>query len=739
MKFTNGYWLTKPEYDLHFAIESYSATITDKSLRIICPSVPICGRGDIMNHATLTVTFSAPIEDVIRVSVEHFRGVVQRGPYLDLKESPVIPEITETDEAWTFRSGRAAAVISKAKKGWRITYTGDGNKLTESEYHGMAHAYCKPTGKDYMIDSLNLDVGELVYGLGERFTAYVKNGQVVNMWNGDGGTASELAYKNTPFYMTNRGYGVLVESSSDVSFEVASEKVERVQFSQEGQKMTYDLIYGGTPKGVLQRYTDLTGKPSLPPAWSFGLWLSTSFTTSYDEQTVTSFIDGMAERDIPLSVFHFDCFWMKENHLTDLTWDPDTFPDPEGLLKKLKERGLHICCWLNSYISQESSMFEEGLKGGYFLHKENGDVWQTDLWQPGTAILDVTNPAAREWYAGKLRKLMAMGVDAFKTDFGERIPVRGIRYFDGSDPLRMHNYYTYLYNKMVFETIEAYRGKGDALVFARSATVGSQQFPVHWNGDSSASFMSMAETLRSGLSIAHSGFAFWSHDIAGFEQTASPDVYKRWAAFGLLSSHSRLHGSSSYRVPWNFDEESVEVVSFFTKLKNRLMPYLYGAAAEAHRTGIPVMRPMMLEFPDEIGCEACDRQYMLGANLLVAPVMHADHHVDYYLPEGTWTSLLTDEKSVGGNWKRETHGFLSLPLMVRPNSVIPMGKVDSRPDYDYTDGAELHVFQPADGELTVTIPDLSGETAAVYNLNIKNGQVSVKTDSIKPYSVIVHH
>jgi alpha-D-xyloside xylohydrolase len=291
---------------------------------------------------------------------------------------------------------------------------------------------------------------------------------------------------------------------------------------------------------------------------------------------------------------------------------------------------------------------------------------------------------------------------------------------------------------MVFETIEAYRGKGDALVFARSATVGSQQFPVHWNGDSSASFMSMAETLRSGLSIAHSGFAFWSHDIAGFEQTASPDVYKRWAAFGLLSSHSRLHGSSSYRVPWNFDEESVEVVRFFTKLKNRLMPYLYGAAAEAHRTGIPVMRPMILEFPEEIGCEACDRQYMLGANLLAAPVMHADHHVDYYLPEGVWTSLLTEETSAGGCWKRETHGFLSLPLMVRPNSVIPMGKVDSRPDYDYTDGVELHVFRPTDGELTVTIPDLNGETAAVYTLETKNGRVSVKTDSTKPYSVIVH-
>ena len=738
MKFTNGYWVNRPEYDLHFAIQSYTATITEDALRIICPSVPVSGRGDIMNHAALTVTFTAPMEDVIRVSVEHHRGTVKKGPYFELNERPVKPEITETETEYTFRSGRAKAVISKAYKGWSVTYYGDGKKLTQSEYHAMAHAWNKETGKEYMIDSLNLDVGERVYGLGERFTAYVKNGQVVDIWNGDGGTASELAYKNVPFYMTNRGYGILVENSSDVSFEVASEKVERVQFSLEGQKLTYDVIYGGTPKGILERYTDLAGKPALPPAWSFGLWLSTSFTTSYDEKTVTSFIDGMAQRDIPLSVFHFDCFWMKENHLTDLTWDPDTFPDPEGLLKKLKDRGLHISCWLNPYIAQESNMFDEGVEKGYFLHKENGDVWQTDMWQPGMAILDVTNPEARAWYADRLRALQRMGVDAFKTDFAERIPVRGIVYHDGSDPLRMHNYYTYLYNKLVFETIEECRGKGDAVLFARSATVGGQQFPIHWNGDSSATYMSMAETLRSGLSISHSGFSFWSHDIAGFEQTATADVYKRWAAFGLLSSHSRLHGSQSYRVPWLFDEEANDVVRKFSRLKNRLMPYLYGTAVEAHERGIPVLRPMMFEFPDSIACETCDTQYMLGANLLVAPIMYEDGHVDYYLPQGEWTSLLSDETVVGDTWRRETHDYLSLPLMARPNSVVPMGSCEERPDYDYTDGLELHVFRPEDGEIVVKVPDTKGNIAAVYTVSTVNGEVTVKTDSAKPYSVIVH-
>ena len=738
MKFTDGYWLNKPEFDFNFAIQAFSASHTRDALRVVCATVPIDGRGNLLNHGTLTVTFTAPMPDVIRVQVEHFLGVADHGPHFELECDPVEPVITETEDAWTFSSGRARAVVSKANRGWRVTYEGDGKPLTESEYHGMAHAHNRDTGRNYMIDSLTLDVGERVYGLGERFTEYVKNGQSVDIWNGDGGTASEMAYKNVPFYMTNRGYGVLVEDPSDVSFEVASEKVERVQFSLQGEKLVYDVIYGETPKGVLEKYTALTGRPALPPAWSFGLWLSTSFTTSYDERTVTSFIDGMAERDIPLSVFHFDCFWMKENHLTDLTWDPDVFPDPEGLLKKLKARGLHICCWLNPYISQESSMFAEGVRRGYFIKKENGDVWQTDMWQPGTAILDVTNSWAREWYAEKLRKLMAMGVDAFKTDFGERIPVRGVKYFDGSDPLRMHNWYTYLYNQMVFEAIAAYRGEGDAVVFARSATVGGQKFPVHWNGDSSASFRSMAETLRSGLSIAHSGFGFWSHDIAGFEQTATADVYKRWAVFGLLSSHSRLHGSSSYRVPWLFDDEANEVVKKFARLKNRLMPYLYGAAVEAHEKGVPVLRPMLLEFPDSIACETCDRQYMLGANLLVAPVMHADGHVDYYLPQGVWTSLLSGETAVGDTWRRETHDFLSLPLMARPNSVIPLGANEEKPDYDYCDGLELHVFRPEDGVITVTVPDLKGNVAATYAVRTEGGETTVETDCDKPYRLVVH-
>ena len=559
------------------------------------------------------------------------------------------------------------------------------------------------------------------------------------MWNADGGTASELAYKNVPFYMTNRGYGVFVEDTSDVSFEIASEKVERAQFSVEGETLVYDVIYGKTPKGTLDLYTAMTGRPPLLPAWSFGLWLSTSFTTNYDEETASSFIDGMAQRDIPLSVFHFDCFWMKGCNWCDFVWDPETFPDPEGMLKRYHEKGLKLCCWINPYIAQQSPLFMEGMENGYLIKKTNGDVWQTDLWQPGMGIVDVTNPAARAWYCGYLKKLLNMGVDCLKTDFGERIPVKDIAYFDGSSPLHMHNYYTFLYNQMVFETIKEVRGEGEAILFARSATAGGQQFPVHWGGDNSASYVSMAETLRAGLSMSHSGFGYWSHDISGFESTAPADVYKRWVQFGMLSSHSRLHGSGSYRVPWLFDEESVDVVRAFAKLKNRLMPYLYAAMVEAHEHGTPMMRPMTLEFPCDPACDALDRQYMFGESLLVAPVFRKDGTVDYYLPDGEWTSLLSGEKAEGGHWRRETHDFMSLPLMVRPGTVLPLGARDDKPDYDYADGVELHVYGLNDGESReVRLYALNGAVSAVYTVTMENGAAKVKTDSTLPYKVIVH-
>jgi alpha-D-xyloside xylohydrolase len=607
---------------------------------------------------------------------------------------------------------------------WRVEYKAGERVITSSNSRGMGFVDT-PDGR-FIHEQLSIGVGECVYGMGERFLAFVKNGQVVDIWNEDGGTSSEQSYKNIPFYLTNRGYGVFVNHPEKVSFEVASEKVERVQFSVPGESLEYFIIYGPTPKEIIERYTALTGRPALPPAWSFGLWLSTSFTTDYNEETVTGFIRAMAAYDIPLHVFHFDCFWMKEFNWCDFKWDNRCFPDPEGMLKRLKEQGLHICVWINPYIAQHSALFDEAMAGGYLLKKPNGCVWQWDNWQAGMGIVDFTNPKACDWFKSKLRVLLEMGVDTFKTDFGERIPT-DVVYYDGSNPIKMHNYYTYLYNKTVFDLLKEVRGEGDAVVFARSATAGGQQFPVHWGGDSTATFESMAESLRGGLSLGLSGFGFWSHDIGGFEQTASSDVYKRWAAFGLLSSHSRLHGSSSYRVPWVYDEEAVDVLASFTKLKCSLMPYLYNTARQAHEKGSPMLRAMFLEFPDDPACDYLDLQYMFGDSLLVAPVFTHDGSINYYVPAGLWTSLVNGNTVEGPRWMRETCDFMSLPLLVRPNTVLPVSGRTDRPDYDYSDDVTLKVFQLENGRhIRVEIPTLTGNTETIFDVQREGNIIHIQ-------------
>jgi alpha-D-xyloside xylohydrolase len=321
-----------------------------------------------------------------------------------------------------------------------------------------------------------------------------------------------------------------------------------------------------------------------------------------------------------------------------------------------------------------------------------------------------------------------MGVDCFKSDFGERIPT-DVVWADGSDPERMHNFYTHLYNETVFEVLRERRGEGEAVLFARSATAGGQRFPVHWGGDSTTTFESMAETLRGGLSLSLCGFGFWSHDIGGFEGTPDAAVFKRWVAFGLLSSHSRLHGNQSYRVPWLFDEEAVDVLRRFTRLKCRLMPYLYRAAVVAHRDGIPTMRPMVAGFPDDPACAHLDRQYLLGPDLLVAPVFTADGDVSYYVPAGRWTDFLSGEVVEGPRWVRERRGFDSVPLLVRPGSAIPIGAREDRPDYDFADGVTLELFELADGRrVEVEVPTEKGATGARFEVERAGREVRIRRD-----------
>jgi len=720
MKFTDGYWQLRPGVSRLSPAGVESVEAGERSLTAFAPAQRIDKRGDTLNQPLFTVTLDAPAEGVIGVRIVHHAGGLPARPAFELQTDDVHPVKVEVDDtAARLTSGDLTAVLSLDGP-WDLRFEDSRGELTGSGARSVG-LITDAEGRQYLHEQLALGVGESIYGLGERFGPLVKNGQVVDIWNADGGTSSEQAYKNVPFYSSSRGYGVFVDTPAHVSFEVGSEVVSRNQFSVEGQELRYLVFAGPTPKDVLRRYTGVTGRPARVPAWSMGLWLSTSFTTDYNEPTVASFVDGMAARDLPLSVFHFDCFWMRQFHWCDFVWDPIAFPDPGGMVQRLKERGLRVSLWINPYIAQRSILFEEGRAHGYLLKRPDGSVWQWDKWQAGMAIVDFTNPAATAWYRSKLQALIDLGVDCFKTDFGERIPT-DVSWYDGSDPERMHNYYPHLYNKAVFDLLRENRGDGDAVLFARSATAGGQQFPVHWGGDCESTFEAMAESLRGGLSLASSGFGYWSHDIGGFEGTPDAAVFKRWVPFGLLSSHSRLHGSGSYRVPWAFDEEAVTVLRRFTKLKLSLMPYLAEVAEQAHETGTPMMRPMALEFPDDPGVAHLDRQYMLGPDLLVAPVLSTDGVVTFYLPDGLWTSLLTGEQLRGARWFTQQHGFDTLPVFVREGAVLAVGAVDDRPDYEWADGVELRWFHPAeDAVRRVRLPRPGGGTAAVVELTYTNG------------------
>lgn len=736
MKFSNGCWLNKEGVTTYSPAEIYNVETNGKSVNLYVPCNKVNHRGDTLGGPVITMKLSSPIPDVIRVQLVHYKGISKKGPEFEINDQNADIDIINDDSTFKMTSGSLSLRINK-NTGWSMDFLNGDEKLTSSGFRNMAYVKTAEEG-NFMRDQLSLSVGELIYGLGERFTPFVKNGQTVDIWNEDGGTSTEQSYKNIPFYVSNKGYGVFVNHPEKVSFEVGSEKVTKVQFSVPGESLDYYIINGPSIKKVLENYTNLTGKPALPPAWTFGLWLTTSFTTNYDEKTVTSFVDGMAERDIPLHVFHFDCFWMKDYNWCNFEWDKRVFPDPEGMIQRLKKKGLRICVWINPYIAQESKLFDEAAEKGYLIKRANGDVWQWDMWQSGMGIVDFTNPGACKWFADKLSYLVDMGVDCFKTDFGERIPT-DVVYYDGSDPVKMHNYYTYLYNKVVFDLLKEKRGRGEAALFARSATVGGQKFPVHWGGDCSADYESMAESLRGGLSLCMSGFGFWSHDIGGFESTSSADVYKRWAAFGLLSSHSRLHGSTSYRVPWVYDEEACDVVRYFSKLKCSLMPYLFRIAYETSKTGVPVMRSMVLEFQEDVACYYIDRQYMLGDSLLVAPIFNDRGEADYYLPKGKWTNFFTGDVVDGGTWIREKHDYMSIPLMVRPNSIVAVGSQNKKPDYDYADGVTLHVFQlENDKEISTTVLGMNGEVELKVSIYSSDNIISVNCEGgQKPFSILL--
>ncbi|WP_327053972.1 alpha-xylosidase [Halomicrococcus gelatinilyticus] len=512
---------------------------------------------------------------------------------------------------------------------------------------------------------------EKLYGAGEQFVEFDRRGRELDLWHEEPlGTETPRAYKNVPFHLSTKGYGMLVDTTARVHYDFGKSSTASASVSVDDDVFAFVFFYGPAFTDVLQRYTALTGRPSRPPKWSFGTWMSRLGYESREQLEAVA--ARLREEAIPCDVLHLDPFWMRDRSSTDLEWDTDQFPDPEEMIAGLDDDGFHLSLWEHPHVPVGTDAFETGAEEDYFVTDGTGKPYVMDHTCQGDyrgALVDFTDPDAVEWWKDEHRRLLAMGVDVFKTDYGEYVPEDAV-FANGRSGRSMHNLYPYLYNEAVYETVAEVNGAEEAVVWGRSAWTGSQRFPMHWGGDPQTTWNGMAAALRGGLSASLSGIAFWSHDIGGFRGTPSDALYARWAQFGLLSSNARCHGTTP-REPWAFGEDVLDLFRRYARLRYSLLPYVYTYAEIAARTGLPVVRPLVLEYQDDPATHRLDTQYLLGSDLLVAPVFQEAGTCDVYLPDGEWVDFWTEERHPGGQYVTVDAPLETMPLFVRAGGVIP--------------------------------------------------------------------
>jgi len=504
-----------------------------------------------------------------------------------------------------------------------------------------------------------LTPGEKLFGCGESFTRLDKRGQKVVLWvNNANGVETSRMYKPIPFFLSSRGYGMFVHTAAPATFDLGA-GFGGLSSLMLGDDQLDLFFFFGPPKEILGEYTALTGRPPMPPLWSFGFWMSRmAYQSDLEVREVAA---KLRQNRIPADVIHIDSGWYDFQHGNDLKFAADRFPDPRKLFADLKRDGFHVSLWQLPYFSPANSLFPELVKNGLAVRDGKGNVAFED------AVLDLSNPAAVSWYQGKLAELLRMGAAAIKADFGESAPMTGV-YASGLTGFYEHNLYPLRYNKAVADITRA--TTGDNIIWARSAWAGSQRYPIHWGGDPGNTDSSMAATLRGGLSLGLSGFTFWSHDIGGFALKTPEELYRRWLPFGMLSSHSRSHGRPP-KEPWFFSPAFVEDFRRAVELKYRLMPYVYAQAKDSTERGLPMVRSLFIEYPDDPGAWEVDDEYLFGSDILVAPLMESETTGRYvYLPQGQWIDYQNGKYYVGG-WHKIAAGGIPVVMLVRDGAAVP--------------------------------------------------------------------
>jgi len=525
---------------------------------------------------------------------------------------------------------------------------------------------------------------EALFGLGEHFGALDRRGQAFASWSVDAyGVRSDRAYKNVPLLVSSEGYGAFFDMTAPLYYDLGQASVAAWQATARADHLRAYLIVGDGIAPILRAYHRLTGAPAVPPDWSFGFWISRWGYRNRDE--VMTVARRMREEKVPCDVIHVDPYWMRyhEGHHGDLEWDESAFPDPKGMIAELKALGFKLSLWESPYVPLDSDMRAEGERKGFLLMAKDGSgpALVHGFAKPSAAV-DFTNPGAVEWFKAKNRRLLEMGVAVIKTDFAEDMPDDAAPH-DGTPAEQLHNLYPLLYQRAVFEATQDVHGYG--LIWGRSGYAGSQRYPVHWGGDPGCTFDDMAASLRGALSWILSGAAFASFDMGGFfgipvgTDPPTPELYVRWSQMGLLFSHARAHGHRAPREPWAFGEPALSIFRRYAQLRYRLLPYLYAAARRAPQ-GVPLARPLVYDHPSDRTTWHVDDEYLLGPDLLVAPMFEPRGRRDIYLPSGGWYDFWTDQRFDGARWITYDAELETLPLFVRAGAVIPMG-----PELQYAD------------------------------------------------------
>lgn len=572
-------------------------------------------------------------------------------------------------------------------------------------------------GKRIATECFDLLPDEAIYGLGERFIKLNKVGQTIDLNMADAlGVTSSRAYKNIPFHVSTRGYGVFFNHSSLMTYWIGSRSACDVQVAAEDDFLDYFILVGDI-RQVLGLYTDLTGKGVVPPAWTFGYWQSKISYSSADE--TLEIARKLREHQIPCDVIHLDTHWFKDDWYCDLEFDKDRFPDPAGYFKTMAELGIKISLWQLPYIPEGSPLFADLKAVDGFVKTQAGDIYDVKLcFTPGfkgiVAVVDYTNPMAVEVHQDYFRKLFRLGAKVIKTDFGELAPVDGV-YHDGTPGSQMHNLYPLIYNRSLFEVTRQETGEG--VVWARSAWAGSQRYPLHWGGDNSPNMFNIIPQIAGGLSFGLSGFQFWSQDIGGFCGATNDALLIRWMQVGMFTSHSRIHGFGD-RELYKFAPETVRICREYIYLRYRLLPYIFAQSALCVRDSLPMMRALVVEYQDDPTTYNIDDQYLFGEGLLVAPVTSAYARRKVYLPAGTWTCWWTGDRLAGGRWIDIEAGLETVPLFIREGAIIPMGPVMDYVGQKATDRLEIRLgLFTADGRGELAVPLDGKEVCLVYELS----------------------